>query len=106
MFKIHLVFLRRRWNNAFEPEPFNHIIILNISVRLFTITFGILFNIIENTRDSNDLVLFQLENTEIWPIFEGFTESKKRHISRKLCIRSFSVNTEPLGNTANFFKTP
>ena len=70
MFKIHLVFLRRRWNNAFEPEPFNHIIILNISVRLFTITFGILFNIIGNTRDSNDLVLFQLENTEIWPILK------------------------------------
>ena len=32
--------------------------------------------------------------------FEGFTEPKQSHIFRKLCIQSFSVNTEPLGSTA------
>ena len=31
--------------------------------------------------------------------FEGFTEPKQSHIFRKLCIQSFSVNTEPLGST-------
>ena len=30
---------------------------------------------------------------------EGYTEPKQSHISRKLCIQSFSINAEPLGST-------
>ena len=75
------------------------------SLFAFIAIFLILFNIIsEGGRNPRFalLIIVSISKYRDLANFEAFTEPIQSPFSKKLCIQSFSVNTESLGNTVHY----